>query len=54
MLIEQIALTAFQPHTRILGCERTRRALCLDPGEATDEIVESFERLGLESVNREP
>ena len=48
MIIEQITLTAFQQHTRLLGCERTRRAVCVDPGEATDEIVEALERLGLE------
>ena len=48
MIIEQITLTAFQQHTRVLGCERTRRAVCVDPGEATDEIVEVLDRLGLE------
>jgi hydroxyacylglutathione hydrolase len=48
MIIEQITLTAFQQHTRVLGCERTRRAVCVDPGEAADEIVEVLERLGLE------
>jgi glyoxylase-like metal-dependent hydrolase (beta-lactamase superfamily II) len=48
MIIEQITLTAFQQHTRVVGCERTRRAVCVDPGEATDEIVEALERLGLE------
>ncbi len=48
MIIEQITLTAFQQHTRLLGCERTRRAVCVDPGEATDEIVEALDRLGLE------
>ncbi|MDT5271920.1 MAG: hydroxyacylglutathione hydrolase [Acidobacteriota bacterium] len=48
MIIEQITLTVFQQHTRVLGCERTRRAVCIDPGEAADEIVETLERLGLE------
>lgn len=48
MIVEQITLTAFQQHTRIVGCERTRRAVCVDPGEATDEIVSTLERLGLE------
>lgn len=27
MIIEQITLTAFQQHTRVLGCEETRRAV---------------------------
>ena len=48
MIIEQITLTAFQQHTRVVGCERTRRAVCIDPGEAADEIVEVLERSGLE------
>ena len=48
MIIEQITLTAFQQHTRVVACERTRRAVCIDPGEATDEIVEALDRLGVE------
>ena len=48
MIIEQITLTAFQQHTRLLGCERTRRAVCVDPGEETTRIVAALERLGLE------
>jgi hydroxyacylglutathione hydrolase len=48
MIIEQITLTAFQQHTRVLGCERTRRAVCVDPGEAAGEIVGALERHGLE------
>jgi hydroxyacylglutathione hydrolase len=47
VIIEQITLTAFQQHTRVLGCERTRRAVCVDPGEETGLIVEALERLGL-------
>ncbi len=48
MIIEQITLTAFQQHTRVVACERTRRAVCIDPGEATDEIAKVLERSGLE------
>jgi len=48
MIIEQITVTAFQQHTRLLGCEETRRAVCVDPGEETGEIVGALERLGLE------
>jgi len=48
MLIEQITLTPFQQHTRVLACEKTRRAVCVDPGEETGEIVGVLERLGLE------
>ncbi|MCA1620159.1 MAG: MBL fold metallo-hydrolase [Acidobacteria bacterium] len=48
MIIEQITLTAFRQHTRLLGCGETRRAVCVDPGEETGEIVAALERLGLE------
>ncbi|MGB8507699.1 MAG: MBL fold metallo-hydrolase [Pyrinomonadaceae bacterium] len=44
MIIEQITLTAFQQHTRVLGCERTRRAVCVDPGEDADEIMAALEK----------
>jgi hydroxyacylglutathione hydrolase len=48
MIIEQITCTPFQQQTRILGCEETRRAVCVDPGEDAREIVEALEREGLE------
>jgi len=48
MIIEQITLTAFQQHTRVVACGRPRRAVCVDPGEAADEIAEVLDRSGLE------
>jgi glyoxylase-like metal-dependent hydrolase (beta-lactamase superfamily II) len=48
MIIEEITLTAFQQHTRIVGCEKTRRAICIDPGEASDEIVDAIDKHGFE------
>jgi hydroxyacylglutathione hydrolase len=48
MIIETITLTPFQQHTRLLACDETRRAVCVDPGEETGEIVAGLERLGLE------
>lgn len=48
MIIEEITLTAFQQHTRILGCAETRRAVCIDPGEDSARIVETIERHGLQ------
>ena len=39
MIIEEITVTAFQQHTRIVGCEQTKRAICIDPGDGSDEIV---------------
>jgi glyoxylase-like metal-dependent hydrolase (beta-lactamase superfamily II) len=48
MIIEELTLTPFQQHTRVVGCEETRRAVCIDPGEDSARIVGTLERLGLE------
>jgi hydroxyacylglutathione hydrolase len=47
MIIEQITVTAFQQHTRIVGCEATKHAICIDPGDEAERIVEVLERHGL-------
>ena len=47
MIIEELTVTAFQQHTRILGCEKTRQAICIDPGDEAERIVETLERHGL-------
>src|SRR4026207_2117317 len=47
MIIEEITVTAFQQHTRIVGCEETRQAICIDPGDEAERIVETLERRGL-------
>ena len=47
MIIEQITVTPFQQHTRIVGCETTKQAICIDPGDESERIVETLERLGL-------
>ncbi|HZH33070.1 MAG TPA: MBL fold metallo-hydrolase [Pyrinomonadaceae bacterium] len=48
MIIETITVTAFQQQARILGCEQTRRAICVDPGDDADEIAAALERHGLD------
>jgi glyoxylase-like metal-dependent hydrolase (beta-lactamase superfamily II) len=48
MIIEEITVTAFQQHTRILGCEQTKRAMCIDPGDDSKAIVEAIDRHGFE------
>ena len=47
MIIEEITVTAFQQHTRIIGCESTKKAICIDPGDEAERIVETLERFGL-------
>jgi hydroxyacylglutathione hydrolase len=39
MIIETFVLTPFQQNTRIVACEETRRAICIDPGEKSEDLV---------------
>src|SRR5215510_14715044 len=48
MIIEEITVTAFQQHTRIIGCEETKQAICIDHGDEAERIVEMLERRGLQ------
>src|SRR6266536_773578 len=48
MIIEEITVTAFQQHTRVLGCEKTRRAICIDPGDDSKRIASAIDSYGLE------
>jgi hydroxyacylglutathione hydrolase len=48
MIIEQITVTAFQQHTRIVGCEQTRQAICIDPGDDSESIVRAIDRHGFQ------
>lgn len=40
MIIETFVLTAFQQNTRVVTCEATRKAICIDPGESSDDLVD--------------
>ena len=48
MIIEQVTVTAFQQNTRILGCEKTKRAVCIDPGDDSASIVDAIDKHGFE------
>jgi hydroxyacylglutathione hydrolase len=52
MIIETITTTAFQQQTRIVACEETRRAICIDPGDDTRLIEDTIreERLELQAI----
>lgn len=43
MIIEQFIQSPFQQNTRVVACENTRTAICIDPGEDSPEL-ESFIR----------
>ena len=38
MIVKQFVLTAFQQNTRVVACDRTRKAMCIDPGEQSDKL----------------
>src|SRR5436190_5621216 len=46
MIIETITVTAFQQQTRVVGCEKTKRAICIDPGDDSDAIAAAIDRHG--------
>ncbi len=48
MIIEEITVTAFQQHTRIIGCEKTGRAICIDPGDEAERIAAALDKHKLE------
>jgi hydroxyacylglutathione hydrolase len=48
MIIEELTVTAFQQHTRIVGCEKTRRAICIDPGDDSESIVRAIDKHGFQ------
>jgi hydroxyacylglutathione hydrolase len=39
MIVRQFVQTAFQQNTRVVSCERTRKAICIDPGEESPEVA---------------
>lgn len=39
MIVKTFVQTAFQQNTRIIACEKTRHAMCIDPGEPSDEVA---------------
>ena len=39
MIIETFTITPFQQNTRVVVCEETRAAICIDPGEKCAELV---------------
>jgi len=52
MIIERFVLTPFQQNTRVVACEETRRAICIDPGEESEDLFEfiSKNELDLQAI----
>lgn len=48
MIVKPFILTPFQQNTRLVACENTRKAICIDPGEESSELVAFIHDKGLE------
>lgn len=48
MIIKKFVTTAFQQNTRILACEETSKAICIDIGDSAQEIAEYINSNNLE------
>lgn len=48
MIIETFVLTPFQQNTRVVSCELTKKAICIDPGEPSQAVVDYIRRNKLE------
>lgn len=48
MIIQQFVLTPFQQNTRVVACEDTRQAICIDPGEESAEVVDFIQSGGFD------
>lgn len=48
MIIETFTITPFQQNTRVVACEDTKKAICIDPGEKCNELVELIKENGFE------
>lgn len=46
MLIEQLTVTLFQQHTRLVACPETKRAICVDPGGDAPTLAARLRRHG--------
>ena len=48
MIVQKFVLTPFQQNTRVVACEETRKAICIDPGEESHELVDFINSQSLE------
>lgn len=48
MIIRTFVQTAFQQNTRVVSCETTKKAICIDPGEPSQELVDYIRDAGID------
>ncbi len=47
MIIEEITSTDFHQHTRIVGCEKPKCAICIHRVDDSDPLVEPLDKHGI-------
>src|SRR5438105_1841994 len=47
MILERFAVAPFFKNGFLLGCEQTREAAIVDPGDEADQVLDAATRLGL-------
>lgn len=50
MFVKEFVQTAFQQNTRVVACEKTGKAICIDPGEPSPEVAECLNENGFELI----
>jgi len=48
MIVKTFVLSPFQQNTRVVVCEETRKAICIDPGDESTEMVKFINHFGHE------
>ena len=48
MLVKKFPITPFQQNTRVVACEETRKAICIDPGDECVAISDFLAENNLE------
>lgn len=48
MLIEEFIVTPFQQNARIVACEETRQAICIDPGDEAERLARALDQNNLQ------
>ena len=48
MRVDTFVQTAFQQNTRVVACDETREAMCIDPGEPSEEVAAFIRGKGLD------
>lgn len=44
MIIEKFTITPFQQNTRVVVCQDSGKAICIDPGEKSEQIIDFISR----------